>query len=58
LAAAEPGLVLYVSPAGQDGSVAPRTAGKATVTIRSTGGGMAAINSVAWLKRPAPGGDL
>ena len=37
------------------GVVEPRSAGKAAVTIRNLGGGMTAINSVAWLKLPAQG---
>jgi hypothetical protein len=36
------------------GSVAPRNAGSSKVTLRNPGGGMTAINSVAWVRQPAP----
>ena len=40
------------------GGVDLRSTGKATVTVRNSGGGMTAINSVAWVRRATPGGDL
>ncbi len=40
------------------GVVEVRAEGRAAVTLRHAGGGLAAIHAVAWVKEPAAGGDL